>query len=214
LIQRNVQWLEAAGVWKGKAFEGWTYSNGAGSRADHSNTRFAVAALDAARRAGFPVKRPGLWADVRALFVSTQLPDGGWGYAPEMGKTSDAPFSTHPMTAAGLACLALADAAVGKEDGAAQKVRRSGEEWLAAHFRLENPPATFYNLDAVAALGRATEAKVIGGKDKKHDWYQLGAEWLLEHQRSGGGWQLDDAIDRFAVVSTAFALRFLASRQD
>jgi hypothetical protein len=214
LIGRNVKWLADAGVGKGKAFEGWTYEAGGASGADLSNTRFAVAALYAAHRAGFKVGREGLWEDIRALLVRTQLADGGWGYAPEGAKTKDAPFTIHPMTAAGLLCLALADAAIGKEDDAASGVRQYGEAWLADHFRLETPPATFYNLDALAALGRATGAKELGTKDKKHEWYRLGADWLLKNQRPGGSWQLRQAVDNFPVVSTSFALRFLASRPD
>ncbi len=213
-IKRNIKWLEDAAVGNGKTFEGWSYSADRDTRADHSNTQFAVAALYAAHRSGFKVKRASLWEDIRALFVRTQKADGGWGYAPEGAMTSDAPYSTHSMTVAGLACLALAKNVLGKDSDAAEGARGNGEAWLARHFAIQNKKSAFYNLDAIAALGRASRARVFGAKDKKHEWYKLGAEWLLKNQKPGGEWQIHTPIDDFPVVSTSFALRFLASRPD
>lgn len=213
-IRRNVQWIEDAAVGNGKKFEGWSYTATKDTRADHSITQFAVAALYAANRAGFKAKREDLWTDIRDLFVRSQKADGGWGYAPELAKTSDAPYSTHSMTVAGLTCLALANSVLGKESKAGEAARRNGEAWVASHFQLESKPSTLYNLDAIAALGRASGAKTLGSKDKKHEWYKQGAEWLLKNQKPGGEWQIRTTIDDFPIISTSFALRFLASRPD
>ncbi|HKB04191.1 MAG TPA: hypothetical protein VKD90_18350, partial [Gemmataceae bacterium] len=93
--------------------------------------------------------------------------------------------------------------------------------WLANEFRFSNPPHTFYTFDVIAALGRASERKDLGTKDKKREWYRGGCELLTGMtdspglaQKPGGEWQIKQAIDDFPVVSTSFALRFLASRPD
>jgi RNA polymerase sigma factor (sigma-70 family) len=213
-IKRNVEWLEKATVRNGAQLQGWSYTAAGGNRADHSNTRYAVAGLYAAHKVGFKVNKMVLWQEVQDVFVRTQMPDGGWAYAGEGPKLVAPSASSHTMTASGLLCLTLAKGVLEKEDKAGEAARRNGEAWVAQNFRLKNPPSTFYNLDVIAALGRASEKKDFGTKDKKIEWYRLGAEWLLENQRPDGSWKIDDALDRYPVISTSFALRFLASRPD
>ena len=209
-IQRNVRWLEDAASWKGDQLQGWSYGSagGAAGRADNSNTRYAVAALHAAHRAGFKVSKDGFWDAVRAHYVRTQAADGGWTYSPGAGRP------THTMTVSGLLCLSLSGEVIGKDDKATEAARNGGYGWVANNFRLQNSPHTFYNFDVIAALGRASGKKEFGTKDKNLEWYRLGAEWLHKNQKPDGKWMIDDALDKFPVVSTAFALRFLASRPD
>jgi RNA polymerase sigma factor (sigma-70 family) len=215
-IRRNVKWLQEAAIWNKGNLEGWSYSvAGAGNRADNSNSRYAIAGLHAAHQAGFKVPNPFwkvpnvFWESVRDLYVRSQTRDGGWTYAHgERGS------STHTMTVSGVLALTLAKDSLGKETEDAAKARRGGEAWIANNFRLESPPHTFYNFDVIAALGRATDKRDFGTKDKKLDWYKEGAEWLLKNQKPGGEWQIKQAIDDFPVISTGFALRFLASRPD
>jgi hypothetical protein len=118
------------------------------------------------------------------------------------------------MSASGLLCLTLATDVLDTEDKASEQARANGFSWLAGEFRLKNPTSTFYNLDVIAALGRASEKKDFGTKGKKIEWYRLGAEWLLKEQKDDGSWMTGDALDRYPVISTSFALRFLASRPD
>jgi RNA polymerase sigma factor (sigma-70 family) len=207
-IKRNVKWLEDAAVWNGGKLEGWSYSaGGAGNRADNSNSRYAIAALHAAHRAGFKVAKDKFWKEVRDLYVGTQAADGGWGYVPRSNVT-------HTMTGSGLLALLLAKDALGKEGKADDQAIENGFRWIADNFQLKNPPHTFYNFDVIAALGRASEQKDFGTKDKKRDWYREGAEWLISEQKPSGEWQIKQATDDFPVVSTSFALRFLASRPE
>src|SRR5262249_7673781 len=145
----------------GGQLDGWGYTMAAGNRADNSNTRYAVAALHAAHRAGFKVSKEKLWEGVRSLYVRTQSTDGGGGYVPTVSR------STHTMSASGLLCLTLANDILDEEDKASEQARAKGFSWLAGEFRLKNPTSTFYNLDVIAALGRASEKKDLGTKDKK-----------------------------------------------
>jgi RNA polymerase sigma factor (sigma-70 family) len=208
-IKRNVEWLEKAAAWKDDQLLGWSYQVDPAGRADNSNTRYAIAGLYAAHKAGFKVKKDGFWHDVLSLYIRTQKADGGWGYI------SDVARPTHTMTHSGLICMTYANEIIGKEDKATTAAMKAAREWITNNFRVEVSPHTMYNLDLIAALGRASEQKYIGEKDKQRDWYKEGAEWLIKHQKPGGEWQIKgQAIDDFAIASTSFALRFLASRQD
>jgi hypothetical protein len=207
-IKRNVAWLEKAAGWDGANLRGWSYTSAPGERADNSNSRYAIAGLYAAHKAGFKVSKDGFWTAVRDLYTRTQLGDGGWGYVSGVSR------STHTMTTSGLLCLTLATEVLGKDDKATERARGGGYSWLASNFNVKNPTHTFYNLDVIAALGRASEKKDFGTRDKKIEWYRLGADWLLQNQKADGSWKLDDALDRHPVINTSFALRFLASRPD
>jgi squalene cyclase len=187
---------------------GWSYTAGPGQRADNSNTWYALAGLYAAHKAGFKAARADFWKDVLDLYVRSQRRDGGWGYVPEAAN------STHTMTASGVLCLLQAKEALGKEGKAADPAIDSGLAWIGNNLKFQNPPHTFYNFDVIAALGRASERKDFGPKDNKREWYREGAEWLLKSQKPGGEWQINQAIDAFPVISTSFALRFLASRPE
>jgi RNA polymerase sigma factor (sigma-70 family) len=207
-IKRNVKWLEEAAVWNGGKLQGWSYQSAPGKRADNSNSRYAIAALHAAHRAGFKVAKDRFWTEVRDLYVRTQTADGGWGYVPE------SPKATHTMTVSAVVALTLAKDVLGKEGKPDEQAIENGFRWIADNLQFKNPPNTFYNFDVIAALGRASERKDFGTKDKKRDWYREGAEWLIREQKPGGEWQIKQAIDDFPVISTSFALRFLASRPD
>jgi len=211
LIRRNVKWLEKAAAWKGDQLDGWSYTaaGGAGNRTDNSNTRYAISGLYAAHKAGFKVEKDGFWEAVREYYVRTQTTAGGWTYQNAGGGRP-----TLTMTLSGLLGLVQAKEVLGKDDKAADVAAHGAQAWVATEFRLQNPPHTFYNVDLIGAVGRATGDKELGTKDKKHDWYRLGAEWLLKEQKPDGSWKLDDALDRYPVISTAFALRFLASRPE
>jgi hypothetical protein len=216
-IKKNVQWLVDAAIHTGGKLEGWSYSGaGAGNRADNSNTRYAVSALYAAHKAGFKVSKEGFWESVRDHYVQTQTKNGGWTYAHgERGNP------THTMTVSGLSGLLQAKDVLGKEDEAAERAANAATAWLANNLQFINPRHTFYNLDVIAALGRVSERKDFGTKEKKREWYREGCELLTGvknspglAQKPGGEWQIKQAIDDFPVISTSFALGFLASRPD
>jgi len=209
LIKANVQWLEDAAVWNGGKLKGWSYSANAGNRADNSNTRYAVTGLYAAHRAGFKMKAEKTWEAIRDYYVSNQLADGSWNYQNVGAK------GTHTMALSGLLGLTQVKDVLGKEDEASGKACDAAFDWVAKEFRLQNSPHTFYNFELIAAVGRATEKKDLGAKGKTIDWYREGAEWLIHFQKPGGEWRIErSAIDDFPVVSTSFALRFLAIRPE
>ena len=88
-------------------------------RGDNSNTQFAVLALWAARRHGFPVG-PAM-ATAAARFRKSQNADGGWGYVPSVrGEATKDTGSTPSMTCAGLMVMGMAYAT------AAENARRAG----------------------------------------------------------------------------------------
>jgi len=206
-IKRNVKWLEDAVCWNGAKLEGWSYTANAGGRADGSNTRYAIAALYDAHKAGFKVKNARFWQQVADHYVEAQQRDGGWGYV-GVSKPS------HTMTFSGALCLTLASNINAKHDKATAAALKSANDWIGIGFKLEQTTSSFYNLDVVAALGRASEKSDFGSKEKKIDWYRDGAIWLLKIQSESGGWKLSSPMDNIEVISTSFALRFLASRQD
>jgi RNA polymerase sigma factor (sigma-70 family) len=211
LIKANVKWLEDSASRKGGQLLGWSYTAAGGNRADNSNTRYAVSGLYAARKAGFKGSNEKLWGEIRDYYVANQGASGGWTYQNESRKDR----GTHTMTLSGVLGLIQAKDVLGKDDKDAEKARQLGFEWIAREFTLKTPPHTFYNVDLIAAVGRASERKDLGTKEKKREWYREGAEWLIENQKPGGEWRIPgSALDDFPVVSTSFALRFLASRPE
>jgi len=208
-IKRNVEWLEDTAIRNAGKFQGWNYTTNTGDRSDNSNTRYALSGLYAAHRAGFKVKKEGFWEEVRDYYMRTQTRDGGWTYTAQ-----NTPPTTHTMTLSGVLGLTQVKEVLGKEDEDAQKARQAGLEWIADNFTLKTPQHVFYNLDLIAAVGRATDKKDLGHRDRKREWYKEGAEWLLKDQSPDGAWQIKSGTDAFPVISTSFALRFLASRPE
>lgn len=212
LIKRNVQWLvDDAAHWRGgTTLDGWSYLTRAKTKADNSNTRYAVAGLYAAHRAGFKTPKEGLWQAVADYYVRTQTAAGGWTYANENRKDK----GTQTMTLSGLVGLLEARDVLGKVDKDVDKAIDDAYAWVGAEIKLLNPPNTFYSLDGLAAVGRLSGKREIIGTDKKRDWYPVPADWLVKSQRADGSWKGDSGVDANPVVSTSFALRFLASRSD
>jgi hypothetical protein len=168
-----------------------------------------VAALHAANRAGYPPANFGLWGQVHDLFDRTRLPSGGWRYCETDPETKDKP-PTHTMTASGCLCLVLAAQAMPPANPEADPVLAAGLDWLARNFQLDGPNS-FYNLDVLAALGRARAGKTIGAGALAHDWFKEGSESFLWAQRDDGRF-VGTGAEANPVIATAFALRFLASR--
>jgi hypothetical protein len=94
------------------------------------------------------------------------------------------------------------------EDDAVAK----GMRWVAGRFAFLNSPHTFYNVYGIERLGRLSGHRFVGD----HDWYREGCELLTGvknsplNQKPDGRWVIEEALDRYPVVSTSFALLFLA----
>jgi Domain of unknown function (DUF4159) len=237
-IERNVDWLLNAAVTRGKRLadggklEGWSYSSGGGNRPDNSNTQYALLGLWAGRQAGARIPQAA-WESIHNFYKDTQtqptrdargLEMAGWNYV--SGNRDNK--GTLTMTAAGVSGLYIAaqelsdnKQELNEETGVAAKCAvypdddalARGMRWLAQEFRFSNPPHTFYNVYGIERVGRLSGHRFIGD----HDWYREGCELLTGAresaglaQKSNGEWKIDTAIDSFPVISTSFALLFLA----
>lgn len=237
-IQRNVDWLVNSAVTtggklgQGGKLGGWGYEASNRGSADNSNTQYALLGLWAGRQAEASIDRK-VWEAIQAYYSTTQTkPVGapgkdvaGWQYP--SGNTNGK--GTLTMTAAGVCGLHIAaqelsddkqglDVATGvaancgvypESDAIARGMR-----WLAQEFRFSNPPHTFYNVYGIERVGRLTGQRFIGD----HDWYREGCELLTGvvpdragiAQKPAGEWQIKDNLDQFELISTSFAVLFLA----
>jgi hypothetical protein len=176
---------------------------------------------------------------IKAGVDARGLQMAGWSYTPDgraaegkKGDLLDGGMVTPTMTAAGVCGLFIAglDANDNKQEldeatGVAAKcgfypdddaVAR-GMRWLAQNLRFTNPPHTFYNVYGIERVGRLSGQRFIG----EHDWYREGCEYLTGvkespdsktplAQKSDGRWQIENALDQYPVITTSFALLFLA----
>jgi hypothetical protein len=238
-IQTNVDWLLMAAatsngkrLGEGGKLTGWSYQSSSGNRADNSNTQYALLGLWAGRQAGAKIDRAA-WEAIQDFYKSTQCnptmnargqPMAGWTY---MNESKNA-RPTLTMTAAGVCGLYISGLEVNENQqqlneatGVAAKCGfypdddaiAKGMRWIASEFRFMNSPHTFYNVYGIERVGRLSGQRFIGD----HDWYREGCELLTGvkgneglGQKPGGEWKINAAIDNFEVISTSFALLFLA----
>ncbi|MBI2920420.1 MAG: hypothetical protein HYY18_04985 [Planctomycetes bacterium] len=113
-----------------------------------------------------------------------------------------------------------------KQDFRKDKSIKDGIEWIAEHFTVEENPeyeknkATasvrtgdkytwhYYFLYALERVGMLGEYPAFG----RHDWYDVGARWLLAKQEAAGSWRAIGAQGMGgpdAVTDTCFAILFL-----
>ena len=220
-IAANVEWLERAQIkpadpvyWPGS----WTYNEfKRGKQGDNSNTQYALLGLHAASEVGVPVK-PEVWALAREYWVRWQRQDGSWAYKP------DSPGATASMTCAGISSLIISglkryqgqeslqgDAIQNCGKGGHNRHVQKGIDWMARNFQVgENFPAgqlwKYYYLYGLERAGRLAGIRYFGG----HDWYRLGAEELVQQQDKLSGFWRGALIEQDTVISTAFAVLFLA----
>jgi hypothetical protein len=217
---------------EGGKVDGWGYTANPGGRSDNSNTQYALLGLWTGRQAGAKIDRR-TWEAIRDYYKDTQAPPtknargqemAGWLYT-----TSDRGGSpTLTMTAAGLSGLYISGLEVNEDQqqlneatGVAAKCGfypeddaiARGTRWLAQEFRFSNPPHTFYNVYGIERVGRLSGQRFIG----EHDWYREGCEYLTGvkeggglAQKTGGEWQINNQLDTFPIISTSFAVLFLA----
>ncbi|MDQ3440435.1 MAG: VWA domain-containing protein, partial [Planctomycetota bacterium] len=184
-----------------------------GADGDNSVTQYALLGLHAAAR--FEVKIPEeTWE--RTLKEHRKRQDeeeGGFAY------TTGGPSHTYgSMTCAGICALALARHETGVKDFAEDEGIERGLAWMSNYFTVEGNPHPAYNnpkalgtewhyyyLYSLERVGRILDTEFIG----PHEWYPLGAKFLLSKQRGeDGGWVSKTDRDD-PVLSTSFALLFL-----
>jgi hypothetical protein len=219
-IANNVQWLIDARVFRTGELRGWSYNKNASFTSDNSNTQYALLGLQAGKKAGARIKQE-IWKSIRDYYIRTQETDGGFLYDPTR-QTGGGPSLT--MTTAGLCGLLIAgmELNAGREilqkDGTAKNCGQYKENpavqkalnWISGprrdRLQIDLPMRTFYSLYGIARAGELSGRRFFGN----HDWYREGCVFLLKDQKEDGSWQTFGAWDHWPVVSTSFALLFLA----
>ena len=200
-IQKNVDWLLAARVYKQEVFIGWTYG-AKGSLADNSNTQYAVRALDAAAQASAKIDRQ-LWTEIQTFYRRNQAADGGWSY------TNDSRVpSSLTMTCAGVSGLLRSGKRLNNktpDPAVARGMMRLGDESLYGSMQ-------FFRLHDLALVGRlAGKESFTGSKNRPLDWQREGVDFLLSKQKENGSWTdaAGEAQMGGPLISTSLALLFL-----
>jgi len=221
-IQANVDWLQEAQLKPGDHFPwpgSWTYKASKTRHGDNSNSQYALLGLNAAAEVGVKIK-PEVWALAREYWQKHQLRDGSWSYTPEGGNGS-----TASMTCAGISSLVISglkrfrgsERLVGERDvedcgrGGADPNLQAGINWMSRNFMVgQNFGASqqwkYYYLYGLERTGRLSGLRYFG----EHDWYREGAEELVHDQDKFDGFWRGTQYERYPVISTSFALLFLA----
>jgi hypothetical protein len=170
---------------------------------DNSITQYALLGLHAASRVGVEVPREA-WQRTLDLFRARQGELGGWGYV----GSSSADYGS--MTCAGIYGIALCRFHLGEKAPAEDEAVERGLAWMAKRFTVsENPNALkswhYYYLYSLERAARTVDAEFIG----PHEWYPLGAKYLVDEQKPDGSWIEPGPYETRPEVSTSFALLFL-----
>lgn len=218
-ITKNAAWLQKTQQKNGPNEGGWGYSSREGG-GDPSNSQFALLGLHAAQQVGVKVD-PEVWRRAGVYWRKRQNKNGSWHYTrPDMASGS--------MTCAGIGAMVIiglnsssGDATV-DPDGTVNCCRpheddesiQRGLEWLGRNFSVRGNPIGrrvaedwhYYYLYALERAGRLSARRFV----EQHDWYREGTEYLVRRQDP-----LTDAwnggkTEGAAVVTTSFALLFLA----
>lgn len=168
---------------------------------DNSTSQYALLGMWAATKAKVPVE-PQAWTRALAAYRARQCEDGGWNYTP--GYT----LGYGSMTCAGVCAVALARHHLGEAAPAEDEAIERGLAWLANNFSVtEHPKGSngyfYYYLYSLERVGRILDTEFIG----PHEWYPLGAKWLIDNQKADGLWGGGSYEDE--PVATPFALMFL-----
>lgn len=207
LIERNVEELSRRQINRGNHIGLWSY-NGAENRdfgGDGSNAHYALAALRAARQAGYRVDA-AVWKRAWQAWVENQNADGSWSYQVQgHGK------GTGSMTAVGIAAVSWTRPVAAKTAEERQRSRQAIDRalaWLAKHFAVARNPQsmswTLYYLHALAEAGAAESVTMIGN----HNWRKEATAMLLATQNRDGSWR-GIGPESAPTIATSFALATL-----
>lgn len=171
-----------------------------GKDGDNSTTQFALLGLSSAARLQVILPQGGFARAVNGQMVR-QCQDGGWGYEFAYGGYGS-------MTCAGVCSLAIARHAAHDADPEIEKAIGHGLGWLDKNFSVETNPNSgsyhYYYLYSLERVGRILETEFVG----THEWYPLGAKYLVGAQKPDGRW-IESSADEDPIQAVSFALLFL-----
>jgi hypothetical protein len=191
-----------------------------GASGDFSNSQYAALGLRACFESGIGFPKDALEMAKKSWLEGMHPADpkdggyGGRGWCYGIKGEHDGHDAYGSMTAGAAGSMAIYAHMLGsdpKRDAAA----RQGIEWLGAHFTVEGnvgPPSEgwmnkdpkvmhYYYLYGLERAGILCDTVKMG----KHDWYAVGATYLLANQRPDGFWE--GGSDK--VWDTCFAILFL-----
>ncbi len=195
----------------GNRFQGaFTYNREGGGRWDLSNTQYGALGMRAAESLGFNISNR-IWRDLLRSVTRLQSPSGGFGYT-----LSNRSNTYSSMTVAGIAVLQISKQYLGGQVPTSLKVDDRLEAawtWMDRNVKDIGDPAArrsyyfHYGLERAAILSDVVQVD-------SEDWYERGAEMLVEQQLENGGWGARPRAPRVQdprvdPVSTSFAVLFL-----
>jgi hypothetical protein len=120
----------------------------------------------------------------------------GWNYQ----KASEEGNPTHAMTAGAVGATVIYEYMLSR-DWKKDNVTRAGVNWLGKHFSIND---NYYYLYALERAGMLYNTELFGG----HNWYLLGARFLVDKQSPGGSWGHRENKEE-NTWDTCFAILFL-----
>ncbi|HZN68925.1 MAG TPA: VWA domain-containing protein [Tepidisphaeraceae bacterium] len=168
---------------------------------DNSTSQYALLGLWSAARSTVPVD-PQTWEFALDAYRAHQSEDGGWGYH---GRSN----GYGSMTCAGVCSIAIARHQLGEAAPAEDEAIERGLAWLANNFSVSEHPKgaeahLYYYLYSLERVGRILDTEFIG----EHEWYPLGARWLIDQQQDDGNWK-GKGDEQKPELATSFSLLFL-----
>ena len=172
-----------------------------GKDGDNSIAQYAMLGLHTASRLG--IKFPDqLWQQAIGAYAVRQTNTGGWTYR----SRRNAAYGS--MTCAGICSRAIGRHQLGVPKPLEDESLELGLGWLEQNFTVTgNPPSQhwhYYYLYSVERVGRILDTEFIG----KHEWYPMGARYLVNVQQDDGSWQ-GTQQEYAKELATSFALLFL-----
>lgn len=161
-------------------------------KGDQSNAQFALLGLRACQESEVEIPKE-TWTAALRFQLSTQRPDGGWGYYfhDMRDKTSYG-----SLTLAGTCAVAICRNYLGMKEPLRDPSVQRGLAWMARRLNFdENPEVTrsnvidpkawhYYYLYSIERTGILCRTEKFGDQE----WYPGGAQWLIRNQRPEGSW--------------------------
>jgi Mg-chelatase subunit ChlD len=172
------------------------------SDGDNSTSQFALLGIRSAARWYF-VASQDVWRGNLMMTRSRECADGGWDY------NQNGAYGYGSMTCAGICALAIDRYQLGEKDPTIDEQIERGLGWLDQHFSVSANPGRgdgylYYYLYSLERVGRVLDTEFVGS----HEWYPLGARFLVDRQKPGGKW-VESSEDEDPRLATSFALLFL-----